>query len=76
MEYIHKLRSAQPVVWWRAVCYHYVRRTRQVTRYRNGDAITTTQVLFAGLFFDFHPLFIQEVPLEEFKCFGRFQLRF
>jgi hypothetical protein len=27
-----------------AISYHYVRRTRQVTRYRNGDAYTTTQV--------------------------------
>ncbi|VVD05030.1 unnamed protein product [Leptidea sinapis] len=30
----------------RAICYHYVRRKRQVTRYRNGDAYTTTQVEF------------------------------
>ena len=40
------LRQAIPVVWWRAVCYHYVRRTRQVTRYRNGDAFTSTQVYY------------------------------
>lgn len=27
------MKEAQPVVWWRAVCYHYIRRTRQVTRW-------------------------------------------
>ncbi len=40
------MREALPIVWWKAVCYHYVRRTRQVTRYRNGDAFTTTQVYY------------------------------
>ena len=44
-ERVSAMREALPVVWWRAVCYHYVRRTRQVTRYRNGDAFTTTQVI-------------------------------
>ncbi|KAM9354852.1 LOW QUALITY PROTEIN: transmembrane protein 151B [Pholidichthys leucotaenia] len=34
----------QPCIWWKAISYHFVRRTRQVTRYRNGDAYTTTQV--------------------------------
>lgn len=34
------------VVRWKAVCYHYVRRKRQVTRYRNGDAYTSTQVYY------------------------------
>lgn len=28
------------------MCYHYVRRKRQVTRYRNGDAYTSTQVYY------------------------------
>lgn len=41
---IHEVRQAQPVVWWKAVCYHYVRRTREITRYRNGNAYTCTQV--------------------------------
>ena len=40
------MREAFPIVWWKAMCYHYVRRTRQVTRYRNGDAFTTTQVYY------------------------------
>lgn len=40
------MRETQPVIWWKAVCYHYVRRTRHVTRYRNGDAYTTTQVYY------------------------------
>ncbi|XP_059819106.1 transmembrane protein 151B-like isoform X2 [Hypanus sabinus] len=43
-ERVRRLRRASPCIWWRAVSYHYVRRTRQVTRYRNGDAYTTTQV--------------------------------
>ncbi|KAJ8266182.1 hypothetical protein GJAV_G00126890 [Gymnothorax javanicus] len=43
-ERVQKLQRATPCVWWKAVSYHYVRRTRQVTRYRNGDAYTTTQV--------------------------------
>ncbi|XP_051901219.1 transmembrane protein 151B isoform X2 [Pristis pectinata] len=43
-ERVRRLRQASPCIWWRAISYHYVRRTRQVTRYRNGDAYTTTQV--------------------------------
>ena len=45
-DYIQALRNAVPIVWWKAVCYHYLRRTRQVTRYRNGDAFTSTQVYY------------------------------
>ena len=45
-ERIQAMREALPIVWWKSVCYHYVRRTRQVTRYRNGDAFTTTQVYY------------------------------
>lgn len=45
-ERIRMLRDCVPFVWWKAVCYHYVRRTRQVTRYRNGDAFTSTQVYY------------------------------
>lgn len=44
-ELIRQLTDATPIVWWRAICYHYVRRTRQVARYRNGDAFSSTQVL-------------------------------
>ncbi|XP_068610213.1 transmembrane protein 151B [Brachionichthys hirsutus] len=43
-ERVRRMRRAAPCIWWKAVSYHYVRRTRQVTRYRNGDAYTTTQV--------------------------------
>ncbi|CAL8317002.1 unnamed protein product [Boreogadus saida] len=39
-----RMQRATPCVWWKAISYHYVRRTRQVMRYRNGDAYTTTQV--------------------------------
>ncbi|CAH0726915.1 unnamed protein product, partial [Brenthis ino] len=43
---VHAMRTATPRVWWKAICYHYVRRKRQVTRYRNGDSYTTTQVYY------------------------------
>ncbi|CAL8314360.1 unnamed protein product [Lota lota] len=39
-----RMQRATPCIWWKAISYHYVRRTRQVMRYRNGDAYTTTQV--------------------------------
>lgn len=45
-DHVHALREAPPIVWWKAVCYHYVRRSRQVARYRNGDAFTSTQVYY------------------------------
>ncbi|XP_077567218.1 transmembrane protein 151B [Stigmatopora nigra] len=41
---VHRMKHATPCIWWKAISYHYVRRTRQVTRYRNGDAYTSTQV--------------------------------
>ncbi|XP_039308240.1 uncharacterized protein LOC105193321 isoform X2 [Solenopsis invicta] len=41
-----QLKMAQPRIWWKAVSYHYVRRKRQITRYRNGDNYTTTQVYY------------------------------
>ncbi|XP_053133384.1 transmembrane protein 151B isoform X3 [Hemicordylus capensis] len=43
-EKVQRMQQATPCIWWKAVGYHYIRRTRQVTRYRNGDAYTTTQV--------------------------------
>uniref|UniRef100_A0A8C9ZX44 Transmembrane protein 151Ba n=1 Tax=Sander lucioperca TaxID=283035 RepID=A0A8C9ZX44_SANLU len=43
-ERIQRMQQATPCIWWKAISYHYIRRTRQVTRYRNGDAYTTTQV--------------------------------
>ncbi|XP_043997812.1 transmembrane protein 151B isoform X2 [Gambusia affinis] len=43
-ERVLRMRQARPSIWWKAISYHFVRRTRQVTRYRNGDAYTTTQV--------------------------------
>ncbi|MFH4975509.1 hypothetical protein AB6A40_002218 [Gnathostoma spinigerum] len=46
LEIIQNLRAAVPIVWWNSVSYHYVRRTRQITRYRNGDAITATQAFY------------------------------
>ncbi|XP_078518279.1 transmembrane protein 151A isoform X1 [Lissotriton helveticus] len=43
-EKIQRMQQSTPCIWWKAISYHYIRRTRQVTRYRNGDAYTTTQV--------------------------------
>lgn len=43
-ERVLRMKQAQPCIWWKAINYHFVRRTRQVTRYRNGDTYTTTQV--------------------------------
>jgi hypothetical protein len=43
---MNRMRRALPIVWWKSVCYHYARRTRQLTRYRNGHAITTTQIFY------------------------------
>ncbi|XP_032811948.1 transmembrane protein 151B-like isoform X1 [Petromyzon marinus] len=45
-ERVERMQAATPCIWWKAISYHYVRRTRQVTRYRNGDAYTTTQVYY------------------------------
>ncbi|CAG2112827.1 unnamed protein product, partial [Medioppia subpectinata] len=44
--HIEQMKDAQPIIWWKAVSYHYVRRSRQVTRYRNGDAYTTAQIYY------------------------------
>ncbi|KAF1763680.1 hypothetical protein GCK72_003625 [Caenorhabditis remanei] len=46
LNYIAVLRTSPPIVWWKSVCYHYTRKTRQVTRYRNGDAVSATQVYY------------------------------
>uniref|UniRef100_A0A672MDY1 Transmembrane protein 151B n=1 Tax=Sinocyclocheilus grahami TaxID=75366 RepID=A0A672MDY1_SINGR len=43
-ERVQRMQQAKPCIWWKAISYHYVRRTRQVTRYHNGDAYTSTQV--------------------------------
>jgi len=41
---IEEMKDAQPLVWWKAVCYHYVRRTREIARIHNGDSYPATQV--------------------------------
>ncbi|CAG2240835.1 transmembrane protein 151B-like [Mytilus edulis] len=43
---INSMRDAVPILWWKALCYHYVRKTRHITRYRNGDSYTSTQVYY------------------------------
>ena len=42
-ERIAQMREATPVLWWKALCYHFVRKSRQITRYRSGDTVTYTQ---------------------------------
>ncbi|KAB5539970.1 hypothetical protein PHYPO_G00095480 [Pangasianodon hypophthalmus] len=44
VERVQQMQQATPCIWWRAISYHYVRRTRHVTRYRNSDAYSATQV--------------------------------
>uniref|UniRef100_A0A673I921 Transmembrane protein 151A n=1 Tax=Sinocyclocheilus rhinocerous TaxID=307959 RepID=A0A673I921_9TELE len=68
---IQRLQQATPCIWWKAISYHYVRRTRQVTRYRNGDAYTTTQVYHervnthtASAEFDYSHLGVKDVSKE------------
>ncbi|XP_022093170.1 transmembrane protein 151B-like [Acanthaster planci] len=75
---IRRIRESFPVVWWRAISYHYNRHTRQVTRYRHGDTYTTTQEYFerinthsAASAFDFTECGVKDVSkhlidLEEF----------
>ncbi|GMR36542.1 hypothetical protein PMAYCL1PPCAC_06737 [Pristionchus mayeri] len=46
LEYLKQLRGSIPHVWWKAVSYHYARRTRQITRYRNGEALSASQVYY------------------------------
>lgn len=45
-EYIQKMRASTPIVWWKSICYHYLRKTKHVTRYRNGEPVTGTQVYY------------------------------
>lgn len=45
-EKIHQMQESIPIIWWKALCYHYIRKTRHVTRYRNGDSFTSTQVYY------------------------------
>ncbi|ELT94525.1 hypothetical protein CAPTEDRAFT_123938, partial [Capitella teleta] len=45
-QHIGAMQGAMPIVWWKGLCYHYIRRTRHVTRYRNGDAFTSMQVYY------------------------------
>ena len=47
LETVTAMREARPIVWWKATCYHYVRRKRQIVRTRSGgEAYTTTHVYY------------------------------
>uniref|UniRef100_A0A183C1G8 Transmembrane protein n=1 Tax=Globodera pallida TaxID=36090 RepID=A0A183C1G8_GLOPA len=37
LELVETMRDAIPVVWWKSVCYHYVRRSRRVMRHKFGQ---------------------------------------
>ncbi|XP_071504161.1 uncharacterized protein [Diadema antillarum] len=43
---IRRIRNAYPVVWWRAISYHYNRHTRQVTRLETREGLGLTEVEF------------------------------
>ncbi|XP_071963935.1 transmembrane protein 151B-like [Antedon mediterranea] len=67
-ERITQMREAYPVVWWRAISYHYARHTRHVTRYRYGDSYTSTQEYIerinthsAASAFDFSDIGVKDV---------------
>ena len=84
-EYIQKLKEATPIVWWKSICYHYLRRSRQVTRYRNGDAVTATQIYYervnshtAGNVFMFDTCGYRDISksLVEFERFPVVKLKF
>ncbi|KAI6181687.1 Transmembrane protein-like protein [Aphelenchoides besseyi] len=46
LDHVDRMRNSTPVVWWKSVCYHYKLKHQHVTRYRNGDAVTATQVYY------------------------------
>ncbi|XP_030069557.1 transmembrane protein 151B-like [Microcaecilia unicolor] len=84
-ECIHRMRQATPCIWWKAISYHFVRRTRQVTRYRNGDAYTTTQVYHervnthvAEAEFEYSDCGVKDVSKEllDLECHAATKLRF
>ncbi|XP_050407416.1 transmembrane protein 151B [Patella vulgata] len=65
---VTSMKEAIPIIWWKAICYHYIRRTRQVTRYRNGDAFTSTQIYYervnsctAGSAFNFSQCGVKDI---------------
>ncbi|XP_048738073.1 transmembrane protein 151B-like isoform X1 [Ostrea edulis] len=67
-EKIQQMQESIPIIWWKALCYHYIRKTRHVTRYRNGDSFTSTQVYYervnshtAGSAFNFTQCGIKDV---------------
>ncbi|XP_061174456.1 transmembrane protein 151B-like [Saccostrea echinata] len=67
-EKIQQMQESIPIIWWKALCYHYIRKTRHVTRYRNGDSFTSTQVYYervnshtAGSAFNFTHCGIKDV---------------
>ena len=48
---IDRYKRAYPIIWWRVICYHYAKRSRQTTSYRNGDAYITTQDYYERVIF-------------------------
>uniref|UniRef100_A0A0N4ZBZ1 RRM domain-containing protein n=1 Tax=Parastrongyloides trichosuri TaxID=131310 RepID=A0A0N4ZBZ1_PARTI len=84
-DYMAKLQMATPIVWWKSICYHYLRRTRQITRYRNGDAFTATQVYYerfnshtAGNVFQFDQCGVKDISrtVHEINKYKVIKIRF
>nr|XP_018905929.1 PREDICTED: transmembrane protein 151 homolog isoform X2 [Bemisia tabaci] len=46
IQYSQSHQEPMNIFRWKAVCYHYVGRKRQVTRYQNRDSYTATQVYY------------------------------
>ncbi|XP_075265618.1 uncharacterized protein LOC142358020 isoform X2 [Convolutriloba macropyga] len=40
---LRQYSESYPIIWWRAICYHYARRSKQVSSYRNGERVMMTQ---------------------------------
>uniref|UniRef100_A0A915KII1 Uncharacterized protein n=1 Tax=Romanomermis culicivorax TaxID=13658 RepID=A0A915KII1_ROMCU len=52
-DYLAQLKAADPIVWWRALCYHYVRKSRQ-----HAACVLTfvkTDLYHCGSFLDHQP---------------------
>ncbi|CAG5118579.1 unnamed protein product, partial [Candidula unifasciata] len=81
---ISRMQEALPVIWWKATCYHYVRRSRQVMRYRNGDAFTSTQIYYervdsntAGAAFNFTRCGVKDIsrPLSDLEKYPAVKIK-
>ncbi|KAH9400962.1 hypothetical protein TYRP_002544 [Tyrophagus putrescentiae] len=38
---VEQMRQAQPIIWWKAACFHHIRHTRPISRYRSGSSTSS-----------------------------------